>query len=81
MATSSLEDILATRVRQDFLYRVNFKKILEDNIPLMEEWCQANCQDKWRKSTYFIHYWQFESEIDATMFTLRWGSYDGNHVG
>lgn len=81
MATSSLEDILATRVRRDFLYRVNFKKVLQDNIPLMEEWCQENCRDKWRKSINFVCYWQFESEIDATMFTLRWGSYDGNHVG
>lgn len=44
MATSSLEDILATRVRRDFLYRVNFKKILENNIPLMEDWCEKTVE-------------------------------------
>jgi len=80
MATTSLEDILATRVKTQFRYRVNFVSILPENQELMKEWCRENCHDLWHSHNNYAIYFQFENEKDATMFMLRWGNAYGNRL-
>ena len=78
--TISLKQILATRARAVFPYRINFDKILYGNVSLMEDWCRENCAGLWRNHTIHALYWQFADERDATMFMLRWGSAEGNRL-
>ena len=78
--TISLKQILATRARAVFPYRINFDKILYGNVSLMEDWCRENCSGLWRNHTIHALYWQFDDERDATMFMLRWGSAEGNRL-
>jgi len=80
MATTSLEDILATREKTRFRHRVNFASVLPENYDLMEEWCRENCHDSWRSNYMFAIYFQFENEKDATMFMLRWSNAYGNRL-
>ncbi len=80
MATTSLEDILATREKTRFRHRINFVNILPENQLLMEEWCRTNCHDTWRSHNNYAIYFQFENEKDATMFMLRWGNAYGNQL-
>ena len=77
---ASVNEILATRARAIFPYRINFHAIGYDNKELMKEWCESNCQGIWRSETYYAIYWQFELETDATMFMLRWGTAPGNEL-
>lgn len=83
MATTSIEQILATRARTSFSYKITFEQVLLTNIPQMEDWCREYCQDLWRNHTFYMIYglcWQFSDEKDATMFMLRWSSVEGNHL-
>ena len=79
MAITLIEQIMATRARASFPYRINFNTILYGNISFMEDWCREHCRGLWRNHTFHARYFQFEDEKDATMFMLRWGSVEGNH--
>ena len=76
----SLNEILATRVRTVYPYRVNFDNITRNQIEEMAAWCINNCKDLWREEHYHALYFQFEDDYDATMFMLRWGSAEGNEL-
>jgi hypothetical protein len=80
LRTVSIQEILATRARATFNYRVNFDSILRDNVEVMQQWCEKNCEGLWRCETHFALYFQFEEEKDATMFMLRWGTANGNKL-
>lgn len=76
----SLNDILASRSRITYRYRVNFDSIPVDNVTQMKEWCEQNCKGVWRAETFFALYFQFDDDNDATMFMLRWGGANGNKL-
>ena len=76
----NLSNVLATRARNIFAYRINFDKVGYDNVDKMKSWCETNCEGLWRSETYYAIYWQFEQERDATMFMLRWGTAEGNKL-
>lgn len=76
----NLARILATRVRAEFAYRINFETVGYQNLPRMEEWCHNNCTGLWRSQHTHALYFQFELEKDATMFMLRWATADGNKL-
>jgi hypothetical protein len=78
--TASIQEILATRSRATFSYRINFDAIGYNNLDPMREWCHENCEGLWRCETHHALYWQFEEERDAMMFTLRWSGSDGNKL-
>lgn len=76
----SLNDILASRSRISYRYRVNFDSIPVDNVTQMKEWCKQHCKGVWRAETFFALYFQFDDDNDATMFMLRWGGANGNKL-
>lgn len=80
LKSAYIQQILATRSRATFSYRINFNTIGYGNLGPMTEWCQKNCQGLWRSETQYNLYWQFELERDATMFMLRWSGADGNQL-
>lgn len=80
MKIANVREIMATRARATFGYRINFDSINMDNLYKMKEWCEENCQGLWRNEQYYAIYWQFENEKDATMFMLRWGTAEGNKL-
>ncbi len=77
---ATLEEILATRVKKDFAYRINFDKIGYESIKLMKTWCEENCQGRWHSETIHALYFQFELERDAFIFKLKWASAEGNKL-
>lgn len=77
---ASVNEILATRARATFSYRINFDFIGVNNKHDMNRWCEENCQGLWRSETYHALYWQFEEERDAMTFMLRWGTAEGNKL-
>ena len=80
MRVASVNEILATRARATFSYRINFDTIGYETLPKMKEWCEEQCQGLWRSHTTHALYFQFAEERDATMFMLRWGGADGNKL-
>lgn len=80
MKIASIQEVLSTRARATFSYRINFDSIGYQNVPLMKEWCETNCEDLWRSETYHALYFQFANDRDATMFMLRWGQAEGNKL-
>ena len=80
LKVASVNEVLATRARATFSYRINFDKVGYDNVYKMKAWCELNCKGLWRAETYYAIYWQFEQEQDATMFMLRWGTAEGNKL-
>lgn len=76
----SMNEILSTRSRAVFNYRINFDNIKLGNVKKMNDWCEEKCQGIWRSETYHALYFQFELEQDATMFMLRWGTAEGNKL-
>jgi hypothetical protein len=80
LKVGSVNEILATRSRATFSYRINFDNIRLGNVEKMNRWCEDNCQGLWRAETYHALYFQFAEERDATMFMLRWGTADGNKL-
>jgi hypothetical protein len=80
MRRPPLGEVLATRMRATFPYRVNFDKIDYHNLAPMKEWCQTQCTGSWRFETIHALYLQFENEKDAMMFMLRWGNAAGNEL-
>ena len=77
---ATLNEILATRARMMFPYRVNFEKIGYDTLPQMTAWCESNCKGIWRNEQTHALYFQFAEDYDATMFMLKWGSAKGNKL-
>jgi len=80
LKTATLDEVMLTRAREIWSHRVNFDSVSIENKHLMNSWCEKNCRGIWRAETYFALYWQFTDEQDATMFTLRWGSAQGNKL-
>jgi len=76
----SINEILATRARATFSYRINFETVGHNTKHDMNRWCDENCAGLWRSETFHALYWQFENERDATMFMLRWGGAEGNKL-
>ena len=76
----SVQEILATRARATFSYRINFDQVGYTTLPKMKEWCEEKCQGLWRCESFHALYFQFEQERDATMFMLRWGGAEGNKL-
>lgn len=77
---ATLNDILATRSRAVFPYRVNFHTVGYDTLPQMKTWCEKNCKGIWRCEHVHALYFQFSDDYDATMFMLRWGGAKGNEL-
>lgn len=77
---SCIREVLATRARGTFNYRINFDLIALANLDLMRAWCPEKCTGLWRCESTHALYFQFEESRDATMFMLRWGSADGNKL-
>lgn len=73
LRTGSLQEILATRVRTTYPYRVNFKSLTSEEFINREKWCQSNCKGIWRGHRNFAEYFQFQEDSDAIMFMLKWG--------
>lgn len=80
LKTASLDEVLLTRSRSVWTYRINFDIISIENKELMKQWCEQNCRSIWRSETHFALYWQFTDAQDATMFALRWGNAEGNKL-
>jgi len=80
MKVASMNEILSTRSRATFIYRINFNSIQLGNVDKMKAWCEENCEGLWRSETYHALYFQFELERDAMMFMLRWGTAEGNKL-
>ncbi len=72
---ATLGQLLATRARATFPYRVNF----DDQVSTlkMESWCTANCKGIWRSHTEYATYYQFQEDTDAIMFMLKFGGSRG----
>jgi hypothetical protein len=70
---ATLGELLATRARATFPYRVNFNNITHTQIEEMAVWCINNCKDLWREEHYHALYFQFADDRDATMFMLKFG--------
>ena len=76
----SIVEVLATRARATFNYRINFDLIGLANLDTMRTWCHEKCTGLWRCESTHALYFQFEDDYDATMFMLRWGSAEGNEL-
>jgi hypothetical protein len=70
---ASLNELLATRARAVFPYRVNFDQITVAQVEEMAVWCINNCRALWREEHYHALYFQFEDDYDAMMFMLKFG--------
>ena len=77
---ASLNELLATRARAVFPYRINFNKVGYETLPLMKSWCEENCNGIWRNEQVHAIYFQFENDYDAMMFMLKWGGANGNEL-
>ena len=80
MKIATVQEVLATRARAVFPYRINFDKINYTTLPLMKQWCEDNCKSLWRCESYHALYFQFEDDYDATMFMLKWSGAEGNEI-
>jgi len=80
MRVATVQEIMATRARATFSYRINFEKVGYETLPKMKAWCEENCKDLWRNEQVHALYFQFAEERDATMFMLRWGTAEGNKL-
>ena len=69
---ATLDEILSTRVKQSWQYRVDIDAT-QAEIDRMTAWCENNVKGTWRVSTQYIDYFQFEKDSDAMMFMLKFG--------
>ena len=76
----TLNEILATRSRAIFPYRINFQSIGYETLPAMIKWCEINCKGIWRSEQIHAIYFQFSDDYDATMFMLKWATAEGNKL-
>jgi hypothetical protein len=70
---ATLGELLATRARATYPYRVNFNNITRNQIEEMSVWCIDNCKGIWREEHYHALYFQFADDQDAMMFMLKFG--------
>jgi hypothetical protein len=70
---ATLDEILVTRAKIKFPYRVNFNNITRNQIEEMASWCINNCKELWREEHYHALYFQFTDKRDAVMFMLKFG--------
>lgn len=72
--TGTLDDILATRVKTVWPYRINFgpEPVNYDRWSAMKQWCEDHCEGRWNVEQTHALYFQFDSERDAIKFSLRW---------
>lgn len=70
---ATLNDILLTRSKVVWSYRINFDSITVSDFEKMIAWCEMNCKDIWRYEKYYAQYFQFISDTDAMMFMLKFG--------
>lgn len=80
LKTASLVEIMATRARSTFPYRINFQEVGYTNYHDMKDWCTNNCKGLWRSHHTHALYFQFQEEQDALMFMLKWGGAHGNKL-
>ena len=73
---ATLSELLATRARAVFPYRVNFNQITVAQVEEMAVWCINNCRGLWREEHHHALYFQFENDYDAMMFMLKFGGRD-----
>lgn len=71
---ATIEELMATRVKQAWMYRVDVNATKED-IDRMSTWCENNVKGTWRVNTQYIDYFQFEKDSDAMMFMLKFGGH------
>ena len=71
---ANLREVLATRTRQTFPYRINFNQISIAELDEMKNWCEEKCKGVWRCESYHALYFQFEDDYDAMLFNLKFGS-------
>ena len=76
----TLNEILATRSRAIFPYRINFQSIGYETLPAMIKWCEINCKGIWWSEQIHAIYFQFSDDYDATMFMLKWATAEGNKL-
>lgn len=69
---ASLNDILATRMKMSFRYRVDFSEFGYEDFHKAKAWCESNCAGIWNVEQTHALYFQFDEELDATMFMLKW---------
>lgn len=77
---TTLNEILATRSRAIFPYRINFQSVGYETLPAMKQWCEINCKGIWRSEHAHALYFQFSDDHDATMFMLKWANAGGNKI-
>ena len=70
---STLAALLATRVKRYYPHRIDFTPydFPYDRLPEMLEWCKDNCHGRWNSHTTHALYFQFDTERDALLFTLK----------
>jgi len=77
----NLAKILQEEIDREVLNQINWEFIksknwIEVKIPAYSDkipvWCESNLKHDYKE--FDKVYWYFESEQDATMFTLRWSS-------
>jgi len=78
LKVGSVNEILATRSRATFSYRINFETVGYETLPKMKAWCEDNCRGLWRCQTVHALYFQFDNDHDAMMFMLKFGGDSGN---
>lgn len=70
----TLEEILATRAKMIFPYRVNFYNVNGAKFAEMRRWCETHCKHLWRVGPDSnVQYFQFTEDSDAIMFMLKYG--------
>jgi hypothetical protein len=75
-----IREIIRTRARNIYAYRINFQEVGYETLPKMKAWCESNCEGLWDSHSTYALYFRFAEERDATMFMLRWGGADGNKL-
>ena len=75
---ATLEQLLATRAKVTWPFRINFNMPTRAEVHKMYAWCETNAVGKWNASTEFADYFQFQDERDAVMFMLKFGGTRGS---
>ena len=71
---ANLREVLSTRTRQTFPYRINFNQVSIADLAEMKNWCEEKCNGVWHCESYHALYFQFENDHDAMLFNLKFGS-------
>lgn len=77
---TDIREIISSRARNIYAYRINFQEVGYEALPKMQSWCESNCTGLWDSHSRYALYFRFAEERDATMFMLRWGTAEGNKL-